>query len=90
VLAKPSSCADAAEETGRRLPNSFPEEGLVMQVVISETKGEMGRRAAETGADKIRAAIARNGAANVVVATGASQFEMLEELVRHRASTGAS
>jgi glucosamine-6-phosphate deaminase len=81
VLAKPSSCADAAEETGRRLPNSFPEEGLVMQVVISETKGEMGRRAAETGADKIRAAIARNGAANIVVATGASQFEMLGELV---------
>jgi glucosamine-6-phosphate deaminase len=52
-----------------------------MQVVISETKGEMGRRAAKTGADKIRAAIARRGAANLVVATGASQFEMLGELV---------
>lgn len=52
-----------------------------MQVVVCETKPELGRRAAEAGAEKIRQAIARNGAANIVVATGMSQFEMLAELV---------
>nr|CAA9233714.1 Glucosamine-6-phosphate deaminase [uncultured Armatimonadetes bacterium] len=52
-----------------------------MQVVISETKQELGRRAAQDGAEKIRRALAARGAANIVVATGASQFEMLEALV---------
>lgn len=52
-----------------------------MQVLVSETKAELGRRAAQDGAEKIRNALARNGAANIVVATGMSQFEMLAELV---------
>ncbi len=52
-----------------------------MQIVISETKTQMGRRAATQGAEKIRQAIATKGAANIVVATGMSQFEVLAELV---------
>jgi glucosamine-6-phosphate deaminase len=47
---------------------------------IADTKQEMGRRAAEHGAAIIRNAIARSGVANIIVATGASQFEMLEAL----------
>src|SRR3954468_1779492 len=53
-----------------------------MKVVISETKQELGKRAAEHGADVIRRAIRKNGSANIIVATGASQFEMLSNLVR--------
>ncbi len=52
-----------------------------MQVVISETKRELGRQAAQNGAEKIRRTLAERGTANIVVATGASQFEMLDELV---------
>ena len=52
-----------------------------MQVLVSETKAELGRRAAQDGAEKIRDALARNGTANIVVATGMSQFEVLAELV---------
>jgi glucosamine-6-phosphate deaminase len=40
----------------------------------------MGRAAAEAGAAAIRAAIAARGEATIIVATGASQFEMLEAL----------
>lgn len=42
----------------------------------------MGRAAAREGAAIIREAIARDGRAAVIVATGASQFEMLEHLVQ--------
>ncbi len=52
-----------------------------MRAVICETKQELGRRAAEEGAQLIRQAIAERGQAFIVVATGASQFEMLAELV---------
>ncbi len=53
-----------------------------MEIIISSTKHELGRKAAKTGADLIRKAIAKNGKANIIVATGASQFEMLTELVQ--------
>lgn len=53
-----------------------------MEVVISDSKQELGHRAAEHGAEAIRGAIRQNGQANIIVATGASQFEMLENLVR--------
>ncbi len=52
-----------------------------MQVVICDTKMDLGRQAARQGAKLIRAAIAERGAANIIVATGASQFEMLHDLV---------
>jgi glucosamine-6-phosphate deaminase len=49
---------------------------------IADSKQEMGRRGAELGADTIRKAIASRGGANIIVATGASQFEMLEALAK--------
>jgi glucosamine-6-phosphate deaminase len=53
-----------------------------MEIIISETKQELGKAAAHRGAGLIREAILRNGKANIIVATGASQFEMLNELVK--------
>ena len=52
-----------------------------MDVQILKDKNELGRVAAKLGAEKIRAAIAANGRANVILATGASQFEMLAALL---------
>lgn len=48
---------------------------------ILPTKDAMARAAAECAAQGLNAAIARRGAANLVLATGASQFEMLACLV---------
>lgn len=53
-----------------------------MEIVISKTKDELGQKAAITGAGLIKKAIREKGAANIIVATGASQFEMLNELVK--------
>ncbi|MCH2176714.1 MAG: glucosamine-6-phosphate deaminase [Lentisphaeria bacterium] len=53
-----------------------------MDISISETKNELGEKAAMHGAKYIREAIADKGYANIIVATGASQFEMLENLVK--------
>ncbi|MCX6222943.1 MAG: glucosamine-6-phosphate deaminase [Bacteroidia bacterium] len=53
-----------------------------MEIVISETKQELGKKAAEMGAKLICKAIFERGKANIIVATGASQFEMLSELVK--------
>lgn len=53
-----------------------------MKAIISETGQELGRAAALKGAAYIRKAILEKGEANIIVATGASQFEMLEELVK--------
>jgi len=44
-------------------------------------KHQAGAAAAQYGADIIREAIAKKGHANIIVATGASQFEMIEHLV---------
>lgn len=55
-----------------------------MQVHVSESKSEMGAAAAAAGAQKIRDAIRDRGAANIIVATGASQFEMMSSLVAER------
>lgn len=52
-----------------------------MKILVLPDKLAMGAQAAHDGAAAIRAAIAERGAANIIVATGASQFEMLEALV---------
>src|SRR3954464_8677000 len=52
-----------------------------MDIKIMPDKGQMGKAAASAGAEHIRRAIAERGGANIIVATGASQFEMLGELV---------
>lgn len=52
-----------------------------MNIHINETRQENGEKAARAGAELIRAAIAKKGSANIILATGASQFEMLAALV---------
>src|SRR5215217_2430708 len=53
-----------------------------MDIKIMPDKAQMGKTAAAAGAKHIRQAIAGRGEANIIVATGASQFEMLGELVQ--------
>lgn len=53
-----------------------------MNIIKSDTKKELGKKAAQLGAEKIRKAIEKKNEANIIVATGASQFEMLEELIK--------
>lgn len=48
---------------------------------IYRTKKEVGVAAANCAAQAIRSAIRNNGQANIILATGASQFQMLEQLV---------
>jgi glucosamine-6-phosphate deaminase len=52
-----------------------------MNIKIMPNKEQMGKSAAANGAELIRKAIAARGEANIIVATGASQFEMLAALV---------
>ncbi|UCD53473.1 MAG: glucosamine-6-phosphate deaminase, partial [Phycisphaerales bacterium] len=51
-----------------------------MNKLVFVTKQEMGTAAAQAAAEGIRQAIAEKGQANLILATGASQFEMLEAL----------
>lgn len=53
-----------------------------MKITIANNKTELGRKAAGQGADHIRSAIAQSGRARIILATGASQFEMLSALTR--------
>ena len=53
-----------------------------MKVYIGKDKLDMAQKAADMAADKIREAIAARGEARIIVATGASQFEFLEALVK--------
>lgn len=52
-----------------------------MKICIGSTKENIGRLAALEGIRIIRKAIEENGVARIVLATGASQFEMLKALV---------
>lgn len=52
-----------------------------MDVNVHEDKAALGRAAADEGVAAIAEALDARGAAHIVVATGASQFEMLEALV---------
>lgn len=51
-----------------------------MEVIICETKQELGRKAADVGAEAIRRALTEHGEASIILATGASQFETLDML----------
>lgn len=53
-----------------------------VDVLIEADKKEAGRVSADLGAQAIRQAISDNGKANIILATGASQFEMLQNLVQ--------
>jgi len=62
--------------------NDFKIVNTKMETIISKTKQDLGKEAAQKGAELIRKAIREKGFANIIVATGASQFEMLNELVK--------
>ncbi|MFC4221255.1 glucosamine-6-phosphate deaminase [Flagellimonas marina] len=53
-----------------------------MEILISANKTTLGKKAAKQGVLLIQKAISAKGKANIIVATGASQFEMLEALVK--------
>lgn len=53
-----------------------------MEYFVCATKEELGARAADHGAEAIRRALSERGGANIIVATGASQFEMLASLTK--------
>jgi glucosamine-6-phosphate deaminase len=53
-----------------------------MNVAVFKSKNEMAQAAAANAAEIIRRAIADRGQAYIIAATGASQFEFLEALVR--------
>ncbi len=52
-----------------------------MEIKIYDDKKATGAAAAEAGAAVLRKAIAEDGHASIILATGASQFEMLDALV---------
>lgn len=53
-----------------------------MHIGIFENLDSLGKHAADIGAQGIRDAIAAKGEANIILATGASQFSMLEHLIQ--------
>ena len=53
-----------------------------MKVYVGKDKVDMAAHAAKAAGDRIREAIALRGEARIIVATGASQFEFLEALVK--------
>lgn len=59
--------------------------GRTMRIHIAESKLEMAAEAANVGAELIRQSIREQGHANIIVATGASQLEMLECLAEAQA-----
>ena len=56
--------------------------GESVNVIVCDNGNELGRRAAADGAVLIRDALAKQGQATIIVATGASQFETLSALVQ--------
>ncbi len=53
-----------------------------MELIIADNREELGRRAAEKGAQLVRDAIRAKGEVYIILATGASQFSMLEVLIK--------
>ncbi|UKI33226.1 MAG: glucosamine-6-phosphate deaminase [Lentisphaeria bacterium] len=53
-----------------------------MQIRIFKDKLSLGTAAAAAGAEKIRQALQQKGTANIILATGKSQFEMLSSLLK--------
>ncbi|TMU50730.1 glucosamine-6-phosphate deaminase [Flagellimonas algicola] len=55
-----------------------------MNIVVSKNKTRLGKKAARKAASLIRKAISTKGTSNIILATGASQFEMLEALIEEK------
>lgn len=52
-----------------------------MEIYIAENPHEMGLKAGELGAQAVKAAIANHGVANIILATGTSQFDTMSTLI---------
>ncbi|MEJ7739254.1 MAG: glucosamine-6-phosphate deaminase [Chitinophagaceae bacterium] len=52
-----------------------------MEIIVKDNPQELGKAAGSAAAALIRQAIAENGSANIILATGTSQFETLNQLV---------
>ena len=52
-----------------------------MKITIAKDQYELGRMAGMTAAELIRNSIVENGYANIILATGASQFQTLHQLI---------
>lgn len=52
-----------------------------MEIIITNDPIELGKSAGKAAAELIRNTIANNGKANIILATGSSQFEALKQLV---------
>jgi len=52
-----------------------------MEIEIYNTAGELGKAAGKNAGRLLREAIEANGSANIILATGTSQFEILQQLV---------
>lgn len=55
-----------------------------MKINVSKSPGKLGKTAGRAAAKLIRAAIAENGTANIILATGTSQFETVNQLIREQ------
>ena len=55
-----------------------------LTVKIFPNKDDLGKAAAESVAERLNKTIAKKGFANLILATGASQFEFLEHLQQHK------
>ncbi|MFT3945459.1 MAG: glucosamine-6-phosphate deaminase [Agriterribacter sp.] len=56
-----------------------------MKIEISNNAQELGKQSGRKATEYIKAAIANKGTANIILATGASQFETLNQLVSDKA-----
>jgi len=53
-----------------------------MKIIISNNSFELGQSAALVASELIKTAITKNGQANIILATGTSQFEVLNQLTK--------
>lgn len=56
-----------------------------MDIIVSETNSELGEKAGKSAAEKIKKTIIENGQANIILATGSSQFETISNLLKDTA-----
>src|SRR5664279_4841780 len=53
-----------------------------MKIVVKDNPGDLGKEAGHEASQIIKAAIQKNGFANIILATGTSQFETLSQLTK--------
>jgi glucosamine-6-phosphate deaminase len=54
-----------------------------MEIIITKNPNELGKKAGKAAADLIQKAVEEQGYANIILATGTSQFETINELISY-------